>query len=130
MSTELQGLQSSRAYKLSLDAEGDVTKHAAVIPGTADNEVAMPTAADQATMGITECAAADGETVDVITHGPAIAVAGAAVAVNALVKIAGTSGKVITATPGSGVRCVGRALSSAAADGDYITVFVEPGHIA
>lgn len=127
MSTALYGLQSAHSYKVSFKAEAAVTKYAAVIAGTAADEVDMPAAANDEAVGITtEAAAIDGN-VEVICHGPAIAIASAACARGALLAVAGTSGKLAPITIGTttaDARVVARALSAAGADGDQIAVWV------
>lgn len=127
MSTALTGLQDQHSFKLGFKAEAAVTKYAAVIAGTAGDEVDMPGAANDEAVGITTEAAAIGADVEVICHGPAKATASAAFARGALLAIAGTSGKLAPITLGTttaDARVVARALSAAAADGDIVSVWV------
>lgn len=127
MSTSLFGSQLSSASKLSFRAENAVTKYAAVIAGTAGDQVDMPGAANDEPVGLTTEAADAGASVEVVFHGVAVGIASAAIARGAMVAIAGTSGKLVAITPGTttaDARVVGRAMVAAAADGDQITVWL------
>lgn len=117
----------SEGFIVSYLAEGAVTKYAAVMAGTADTQVKLPTGANVDPVGITLNAAADGEEVDVVIFGPTICIADAAIARGALVAISSTTGKVDTITPGTTTadkRLVGKALEAAGADGDQFSVFI------
>ena len=127
MSTNLMAYQMTEGLSQSFEADGAVTKHMAVIAGSADNQVSPPTAANDEPVGIAAPAAADGEDVDVRYWGPAIGIASAAITRGALVAIAGTTGKLAAIAPGTttaDLRVVGRAMQDAAADGDQFTVFL------
>ena len=127
MSTALTGLQTQHSCPLSFTAEAAVTKYAAVIAGTAGDEVDMPGAANDECVGITTEAAAIGAAVEVVIFGPAKATASAAFARGALLAVAGTSGKLAPITIGTttaDARVVARALSASAADGHVVSVWV------
>jgi hypothetical protein len=76
-------------------------------------------------LGFTTLAVANGGRASVAVLGTAIATAGAAITAGALLEVDGTVGKVITHA-GGGNKEVGRALTSAAADGDQIEVLILP----
>lgn len=110
---------------VSYEAEAAVTKYRAVIQGTSDDQVDMPSAANDQAVGIAYTAAALGARCDVVIKGTCPGTASAAIARGSLVAIAGTSGKLVAITPGTttaDLRVVGKALTAAAADGDLFTV--------
>lgn len=82
---------------------------------------AVATAAGNA-VGFAQTGGASGARLPVVALGTSIAVAGAAIAMGALVEV-GTAGKVVTRSAGVSI---GRALSAAAADGDQIEVLLIP----
>jgi len=112
---------------------GTIGADLAVIKGTADNQIALPGAANVRAIGVTGLAgdASDPKKtyVPVIILGPAKVTAGAAITAGSFVKIAGTSGKVAAVGGESAdtqIHVVGLALTSAAADGDVIDILVMP----
>ncbi len=127
MSTALRGTQSQWSLRQSFKAESAITKKLAVIAGTAADEVDMPSAANDQAVGIATETVSQSADVEVITSGPADAIAGGAIARGALVGIAGTSGKLAAITVGATTgdqRVVGKAMTAAAADNDEFVVFV------
>jgi hypothetical protein len=82
---------------------------------------AVPAAA-AASLGFAQNGGAIGDAVPVVVLGTAIAEAGAAIAVGALIEIDAT-GRAITRSAGA---IVGRALTAAAAAGDQVEVFLIP----
>lgn len=79
-------------------------------------------------VAIESCTAADvtnERVLGIMVEGNTFAVAGAAIAIGAVVMVA-TTGKVLTLA-GVGARGLGIARSAAAADGDYVLVDLQPG---
>jgi hypothetical protein len=114
---------------LTYVAEGAITDGMVVILGTSENQCKAPAAANDPPLGVAMHAAADGEQVSVALMGAVPVIASAAIAVNALVAISTTTGRVATITIGSTTaddRLVGKALSVAAASGDTLSVLLSP----
>lgn len=95
-------------------ATGVLTQYAAV---TGAGVVA--TAAGRA-LGFAQTGAIVGERCPIVTEGTAVAIAGAAIVVDAAVEV-GTGGQVVTKSAGV---TVGRAMTAAAAAGEQIEVLV------
>lgn len=111
-------------------AEAAVLPYRIVKLGTADGQVVQAAAATDAAIGIADNLgqASAGYRVEVIHEGIAEIEAGAAITRGALL-MADASGRGITATAsaGSNVAIVGRALNSAAAAGEIVNVLVSIG---
>jgi len=108
-------------------AEVAITKYMAVIEGTSDGQANDPGAANDVALGIALHAAAAGEPVDVCLFGPCLAVADGAFSRGALLAISSTTGKVDAITIGvttADQRVIGKALQTAGADGDLVSIFV------
>jgi hypothetical protein len=109
------------------DAEEAITTGQAVVWGTAEDEVALPAAANDTPVGIALNDAAAGEEVDVCLFGPCDAIAGGAITRGAVVGIGGATGRVVAVTPGvttADTHIVGTALEEVGADGDSVSIFV------
>ncbi len=104
-------------FSKSIKLAADTAKHLFV-----EVDGSLPSAGAYA-LGTTERAGKKGEYVGVLVLGQGVAVASAAVAAGALLKVDG-DGKVLTAT--SGKIAVGRALTAATADGDEIEYIAIP----
>ena len=94
----------------------------AITQGRAITAAGAVAAGAARSVGIAETDAAIGARVPYTALGTALATAGAAIAVGALVEV-GTAGKLITRSAGVSV---GTALTAAAADGDQIEVLLIP----
>lgn len=102
-----------------------------VVKFSAAETVIQSAAAGDFHVGVSsDIAAASGENVEVMTHGIALAEAGAAITIGTLLT-ADASGRVITAAPAAGVnnRHVGIALEAATAAGDIIRVLLSQGSV-
>lgn len=116
---------------LTQKAEGGaIAADLAVIQGTNDDQVKLPTAAGDRAKGITALQAdAAGKAIPVVLSGPAVGTAAAAVNPGRFVKVAGATGKLQEVggeAAGTIVEVVGIALTSAAADGDKFDLVVVP----
>ncbi|MCS4508895.1 capsid cement protein [Xylophilus ampelinus] len=97
-----------------VNATGAITQYAAV-----SGAGAIATAAGRA-LGFAKTGASIGERAPVVTEGTAVAIAGAAIAVDAALEV-GTAGAVITKASGT---TVARAMTAATAAGQQIEVLV------
>jgi hypothetical protein len=108
---------------------GALTRGTAIMAGTADDQVKAPTGAGVRCEGIVEeTTLAAGDPVRVVRTGECIAIAGGVVARGDFVKIGGTNGRQVTTTTAND-ELVGRAVSSAAADGDEFVLEVFQGKL-
>lgn len=117
------------AHVHSFTAGGTIVEGAMLIMGAADHTVLAATVADptEAVIGAALHAAVAGDSIDVAVGGIKRMIANAAITRGKSVTAAGTSdGKIKTAAPAAGARvmCVGQALSTAAAQGDVISVMI------
>lgn len=101
---------------------------AVVQGGSGDNYAATAASANVVCLGIqNEASVAAGDPISVTELGDAIAIAGAAITAGAYVKCTATGQLIpITGTAGDGENIVGRAKSSASAQGDEFMIFVLP----
>ena len=109
-------------------AAAAIPKHRIVKHGATDREVALAAAATDACIGVSHEISADkGERLDVWHVGIVLVEAGAAIARGAPVA-SDSTGRGITAAPGTGVnaRVVGFALEAAGAAGDLVRVLLAP----
>lgn len=106
---------------------GALTKGTAIMAGTADDQVKAPTGAGVRCEGVVEESvdAAD-KAVKVVRTGECIAIAGGVVNRQDFVKIGGTNGRLVATTTAND-ELAGRAVSSAAADGDEFVLDVFQG---
>jgi len=106
-----------------------VEQHRVVVATGNDSEVDVPSAAnDSGIVGIThESQDTVGDTVPVTVSGIEFVEADSSISPGDLVRIAGTGGKVETASPVSGANdfIVGMAMGNAAAQGDVIPVQIQ-----
>ena len=112
----------------SYTAGGTIPAYTIVKLSAAETVVAAAAASD-AVLGVSEdIPSVSGERVDVTLTGISFVVAGAAVALGALV-MSDASGRAITATAAAGtnVRTIGMALEAASAAGDVIRVLLQQG---
>jgi hypothetical protein len=97
----------------------------------ADGTVRLPTAASTDPIGVAQADAVASKAVTVLQEGIARCIASAAIAIGDYVEIADATGKVRTkAKAGAGVQptpIVGRALTAAAASGDFLDVMLMVG---
>lgn len=107
---------STNTLVLSIVATAALTQFRAV------NAAGAVPAAGANSLGFAQHGAAIGEAAPVVALGTAIAEAGAAISVGALVET-DASGRVITRSAGA---IVGRALTAAGAAGDQVEVFLIP----
>lgn len=111
-------------------ADGAITKHRIVKPGSDDDSVAQAAAATDALIGVaTELAATDAERVDITLMGVVEIEYGGNVTRGALLT-ADADGKAIAAAPATGANMsvIGRAMVSGV-DGDIGSVQIAPGQI-
>lgn len=104
---------------------------ATIVRLSAAETVVAASAATDAIIGVTgDVNPVAGERVDVTMEGIVFCVAGAAVALGALLT-SDASGRAVTAAPATGVnnRVIGFAIESAVAAGDIIRVMLSPGSI-
>lgn len=110
---EEQGVRSFRA-------EEAITAGHAVMKGTADDQVQLPTGATVSPYGIALEDATEGQNIPVATAGRVRAYAGAAVAAGAKVYIHGADGELDDAAQAGG--CLGDSMTAATAAGEVIVV--------
>lgn len=109
----------------SFIASGAITKYAVVRMSTFYTGYAdLPSAANDLPIGVAERAADDGEAVSVVVKGQFRCIASGAITKGDWVVIADTLGRVKSdpATGSTTSRIVGKAMTSAAATGDYVIV--------
>ena len=100
-----------------------------IVRFSAADTVVQAGAATDALVGVcNEVAPASGERCDIAMEGIAYVEAGAAIALTALLT-ADASGRAVAAAPAAGVnnRIIGYPLETAAAAGDVIRMFIQPG---
>ena len=110
---------------------GAIGANLIVVAGTANNQCALPGAAEALKqLGVTvTAAAAAGDPIQVCELGRAdlkVNANGAAIAVGDMVSSDGTTGRGQVATLTNTKSVIGRALQASSADGDLIAVFVLP----
>jgi hypothetical protein len=105
----------------------------AVIPGTAANQVKLPTGANQMPLGITKYAtAAAGDAVEVVVFGTVEAVVlgnSSNIAVGDPLTVNGTTGKLSKSAITNGLHIFAVALEAATADDVVITVLIDRSYL-
>lgn len=109
------------------EAEEDLTQYSAVIMGTADNQVKVPTAKGAFSPGVVQEAADDGYPASVMMLGISPIIVTEAVDPGNELTVAAADGKYQKAVSTDWVSCI--ALQTAAADGDQIAAFFNGGYI-
>jgi hypothetical protein len=121
---------SGAQYRYPYRAEAAVTGKRAVMAGTADGDVKMPTGANVYATGVAvEDQSTVNAPVEVVLFGPTICIAAGTCTRDQPAQIAGTSGKVQNVagvSSGALAKVVGRFLQDAVNDGDEVAVWVEP----
>ena len=105
-------------------ADNAIAAFQVVAKGAGDRTVTGVTVADGAAIGIAQHAAAAGERVSVAVLGPSRAIAGAAIAITAMLAVQGVDGKLKPAAPAAGANSyiMATPLTPASAAGDQIIV--------
>lgn len=109
---------------------GEALTRYAVCDLDGSGDLLMNDTVTDASFGVVQDSADDGDEVDVVVVGPTKAIAGAAISQGDYLQVA-SGGKVVTDDGTTANRfLVGKALEDAAADGDIIEIYFDPDNTA